>query len=579
MSNSPAKISLTALMASLLSGLMLIASLMIATVLYWNYDSSVQREFLRAANAEAGEAGLEIERHLTQVQSRLSELARDNSIRVTMMLQVDPQLNEALNSYHDKPLGAVYSLFREGENAAYFSSGPAKADPGFLMNYLGGQQKQGRITRSADGRLMVGQVLPVMRKSERLGWVGSVYRFSNDKGWDYLLDPMDGRRVLYEDGSEIVDLFTGRPLMLEATGEQINGYDRFRVFGLEGRLGVRIPVKNYPSLTFFEPVDRLSEIRSQGLILTLAVVLGVICFALVAAVIIAHQFNRPLQSAISSLEHLAAGEPRGDAIVGEQRIKELHEFSRSSRRIVQSLVDAKSEAERANSQKDRFFARMSHELRTPLNPIIGLSEMLIEDRGQGASETDFESLKRINMAAKHLLSMISDMLDYAEIEAGDLDLQVGKFKVREMMESIVELMRPIVATKGNRLKLVCSDGVRCMAADRMRLEQILINLISNANKATRDGEITMTASCFTLKDGDQLVFSVRDTGVGIATDRLPTLFEAAPNLDYLERDEADGTGLGLAICKRLIEIMSGQVQVESEQGKGSVFTLVLPKAA
>jgi signal transduction histidine kinase len=215
---------------------------------------------------------------------------------------------------------------------------------------------------------------------------------------------------------------------------------------------------------------------------------------------------------------------------------------------------------------------MSHELRTPLNAIIGYSEMLEEDardRGDTASTGDLE---KIRGAGKHLLSLINDILDLSKIEAGRMDLLIEQADVAGIIEEVRATVEPLVARNGNKLVVSVPAKPGTMYTDATKLRQMLLNLLSNAAKFTDKGTVTLEVE---RKNG-QMIFRVRDTGIGITPEQMSRLFEAFAQADAGTTRKYGGTGLGLAITRRFCQLMGGDVNGESAKGQGSTFTIRLP---
>jgi PAS domain S-box-containing protein len=239
---------------------------------------------------------------------------------------------------------------------------------------------------------------------------------------------------------------------------------------------------------------------------------------------------------------------------------------------ITELLRARHDAEQANNAKSQFLASMSHELRTPLNAIIGYSEMLQEDAADRGDVTAVPDLQKIHSAGKHLLSLINDVLDLSKIEAGKMELFLESFEVGPLVDQVATTVRPLVEKNANTLTVQCAEGVGAMHSDATRLRQVLLNLLSNASKFTDHGQITLDVA----GDGGDLVFQVRDTGIGMTPDQLSRLFEAFTQAEASTAAKYGGTGLGLAISRRFCQLMGGDVAVESVAGKGSVFTVRLP---
>lgn len=253
-----------------------------------------------------------------------------------------------------------------------------------------------------------------------------------------------------------------------------------------------------------------------------------------------------------------------------------------SEKELQRVAEA---AEAANHAKSLFLANMSHELRTPLNAIIGYSEIIkeeAEDLGYCEINSD---LDKIRSAGHHLLSLINDILDISKIEAGRMDLYIEEFDIAMLIDEITNTILPLVQKNQNILEVVCEPAIGTMKADITKVRQVLLNLLSNAAKFTENGTITLMAkiehhrgdSLNSSAVGCDVVFIVSDTGIGIASEQLETIFEPFTQADISTTRKYGGTGLGLAIGQRFCQMMGGKISVTSEWGVGSQFTVVLPK--
>jgi PAS domain S-box-containing protein len=246
------------------------------------------------------------------------------------------------------------------------------------------------------------------------------------------------------------------------------------------------------------------------------------------------------------------------------------------KRIQEELVAAVDASEDASRAKSAFLANMSHELRTPLNAVIGYSEMLTEEvRARSLSDL-LPDLDRIHSAGKHLLRLINDILDLSKIEAGKMELFPEVFEVPALVREVSGTIQPLAERRGNVLELRCEDDVRRMRADLTRVRQVLLNLLSNASKFTENGRVALHVDRIGINGAPWIRFRVMDTGIGMSPEQVTKLFQAFAQADASTTRKYGGTGLGLVISRQLCQMMGGEVTVESEAGRGSAFTMVLP---
>jgi len=244
-------------------------------------------------------------------------------------------------------------------------------------------------------------------------------------------------------------------------------------------------------------------------------------------------------------------------------------------RLFDEIQDKSRQLAEASQRKSLFLASMSHELRTPLNAIIGLTEMMIKNAARFGTEKAQEPLQRVNRAGTHLLGLINQVLDLSKIEAGKLELNPQTVQLAPLINEVIGTAGQLAEQNKNRLAVDTQENLGALTVDPMRLRQILLNLLSNACKFTKAGEVKLVAR--KVSNGSNFVeFVVSDTGIGMMPEQQAKLFEEFSQADAATAQKFGGTGLGLSITRKLARMMGGDVKVTSEAGKGSVFTVRLP---
>ena len=257
------------------------------------------------------------------------------------------------------------------------------------------------------------------------------------------------------------------------------------------------------------------------------------------------------------------------------RLRVEHE----NERMNTELIVARDQALEASRAKTVFLANMSHELRTPMNAILGYSEMLIEDAGLMSSEEVAADLQKIRNAGKHLLALINDVLDLSKIESGKMTLHHESFLIGELVQDIVSTIEPIALKNHNRIVVHCPAEIGAMYSDAMKVRQSLMNLLSNACKFSQNSVIDLVISTQSHEREEYVSFAVCDRGIGMTSDQIAKLFQAFVQADESTTRKYGGTGLGLMISRRLCQMLGGDIRVSSELGKGSTFTIELPRIA
>ena len=332
-----------------------------------------------------------------------------------------------------------------------------------------------------------------------------------------------------------------------------------------------------------------AALQRLGLIL-----LAALGFAVLAGMLLAGRMVGPIRALRAGAARIGSGDlsQRIAIKTGDELEALANQFNDMAGRLQESYagleqkveertreVEEKSrQLEMASQHKSQFLASMSHELRTPLNAIIGLTEMMVTNAARFGTEKAAEPLRRVHRAGTHLLGLINQVLDLSKIEAGKLELSPETVNLAPLIDEVVGTARQLAEQNKNRLVVESSENLGPLTVDPMRLRQILFNLLSNACKFTKQGEVTLRVRKV-VDERNWIEFAVTDTGIGMTPEQQAKLFEEFTQADSSTARQYGGTGLGLAITRKLARMMGGDVTVTSEPGKGSVFTVRLPGTA
>ena len=323
-------------------------------------------------------------------------------------------------------------------------------------------------------------------------------------------------------------------------------------------------------------IDASTNAYTASRAIVIAFALGSIALALALGYAISWSLIAPVKQIEAHLDRVAGGDftPRVEVANRD----ELGALAANVNRTTEELGRVYQQLESFSRNKSQFLASMSHELRTPLNAIIGLTEMMVTNAARFGTEKAQEPLQRVNRAGTHLLGLINQVLDLSKIEAGKLELNPQTVQLAPLIEEVIGTARQLAEQNKNRLVVEAQENLGSITVDPMRLRQVLLNLLSNACKFTKEGEVKLRAR--RVGRWPRLIeLSVSDTGIGMTPEQQAKLFEEFTQADATTAQRFGGTGLGLAIARKLARMMGGDVTVTSEPGKGSAFTVRLPGGA
>jgi len=263
-----------------------------------------------------------------------------------------------------------------------------------------------------------------------------------------------------------------------------------------------------------------------------------------------------------------------------EQLKESHDFlERRVQERTSELAIARDEAVALNNSKNTFLANMSHELRTPMNAIIGYSELLEDTASDDNNEAIIPDLHKIQASARHLLGLINEVLDLSKIDAGKMEIVPENIEIPTLVNEVTATIKPMIEKNHCSFIINCPETIGKLYADKLRVRQILLNLLSNAAKFTRQGTVTLDVKRIVNQYQQLISFSVSDTGIGIDSEHIDKIFDDFSQADASTTKEYGGTGLGLAISRKLCNMMHGDITVTSKPGVGSTFTASLPAVA
>ena len=332
---------------------------------------------------------------------------------------------------------------------------------------------------------------------------------------------------------------------------------------------------------YHEPVHELVKRERTRLLVSAAVPLVFLGIAL--SLLINKIIVDPIRELVQATRRITGGDI--ELRLHSNRQDEFGHLERFFDEMLDQLQEQKDQlqhamesAQEADKIKSQFLANMSHELRTPLNAIIGYSELVIDafTNDHEVSREYMDDLERIRSSGLHLLTLINDVLDIAKIEAGKMQIAGSNFDIRQMLDEVAATAKPLMLRNNNQVKFDCPEKIGTMISDELRIRQILINLLSNAAKFTKEGNVELSVERYTIDNSDWIRFKVLDTGIGISDADSDRLFSEFAQVEDHISGKPVGTGLGLAISQKFCNLMGGNIRLESTPGAGSTFFVELP---
>ena len=365
--------------------------------------------------------------------------------------------------------------------------------------------------------------------------------------------------------------------LLERVGipEQANKYPSMLSGGQQQRVAIARALAMDPKIMLFdEPTSALDP----EMIKEVLDVMIDLAKRDITMIVVTHEVGFAVEVADRAIlfdEGMLLEEGPPEILFRKPKHKRAKAFIESCISQMQKDMQIKMEKARSASEaKSDFLAKISHELRTPLNAIIGYSEMLMEDASDDGLDAFVEDLDKIHSSGTHLLTLINDLLDISKIEAGKMELHLEDFKLKDMISLIEATTKPLLDKNSNKFVVKIDESIETMKNDETKLKQVLLNMISNSSKFTKEGKVSLIIS---EEAKNRIKFEISDTGIGMTENQLENVFEEFTQAETSTSKDYGGTGLGLPICKKLTELMGGKIEVQSKIGEGTTFSITVPK--
>jgi len=365
--------------------------------------------------------------------------------------------------------------------------------------------------------------------------------------------------------------------LLERVGipEQANKYPSMLSGGQQQRVAIARALAMDPKIMLFD--EPTSALDPEMIKEVLDVMIDLAKHD-ITMIVVTHEVGFAVEVADRAIlfdEGMLLEEGPPEVLFKKPKHKRTKAFIESCISQMQKDMQIKMEKARSASEaKSDFLAKISHELRTPLNAIIGYSEMLMEDASDDGLDAFVEDLDKIHSSGTHLLTLINDLLDISKIEAGKMELHLEDFKLKDMISLIEATTKPLLEKNSNKFVVKIDKSIETMKNDETKLKQILLNMISNSSKFTKEGTVSLIIS---EEVKNRIKFEISDTGIGMTENQLENVFEEFTQAETSTSKDYGGTGLGLPICKKLTELMGGKIEVQSKIGEGTTFSITVPK--
>ena len=546
------------------------------------------------------------------VSGGVARMASDNTLQVTLDLEMASQLNKYIEAQRQVLGIAFVAVYNANSRNVAFSGTEKDATLGQWRFSTNGEpngascmvaREQTEQLVRCNGTVYLVSAAPVLRArdaslgdagqnqgSQLLGYILGGMPVANSA----LIGELLSRRIVHPliwAGGDLIYSNVGTsketisPASLDGKANEYS-ISETAYLGVVKALRIGSQSLEYGTVA---PLAPLQATLWRSVLTVVGIGLLVVIATLIAISIRANRMLRPIEQLRLGVARIGGGDlaQRISVKSGDEFEALAEQFNDMTGRLQESYADLESKvglrtrelaaardaADDANRTKSSFLANMSHELRTPLNAIIGYSEILQEDAADKGDKATTEDLQKIESAGRHLMGLINNILDLSKIEAGKMEVFIEPVEIQVLIKEVLSIVKPLADKNENVIKVICPTEIGSFRSDQTKVKQCLLNLMSNANKFTSKGTLTLTVE---REVNSGVCFRVSDTGVGMTEEQIGRLFQAFSQADASTTKRFGGTGLGLAITKCFCELLGGDVTVESTPGVGSTFIIRLP---